>query len=91
MVIDALSVKDDISLSANGGDIIPDKVSVENSLNLTAKNGDIEGTVVGSYDDFAITCEIKKGESNLPSGKENGTNKLNVSNNNGDVAIEIIQ
>ena len=44
----------------------------------------------GSYDDFAIQTEIKKGESNLPGDKESGSKALNVSCNNGDVNIEFV-
>lgn len=55
---------------------------------LTVKNGDIAGTVMGSYDDFAIQSELKKGESNLPERKDGGEKTLTVSSNNGDVSIE---
>ncbi|MBS6195204.1 MAG: DUF4097 family beta strand repeat protein [Clostridiales bacterium] len=89
LVIGELAVKGEISLSANGGDIILNKVNAGDTLNLTGKNGDIRGSVAGSYDDFMIQCDVKKGESNLPSNKENGTKILNVSNNNGDIDIEI--
>lgn len=58
------------------------------ALNLTVKNGDIAGTVMGSYDDFAIQSELKKGESNLPEHKDGGEKTLTVSSNNGDVSIE---
>ena len=83
-----LSVQGDISLSTNGGNIVFDKVDVGNTINLTAKNGSIEGTIVGGYDDFAISCDIKKGDCNLPTDKRNGAKTLNISNNNGDVAVE---
>ena len=58
------------------------------AVNLTVKNGDISGTIVGSYDDFAIRTEIKKGESSLPENKDGGEKTLDVSANNGDVNIE---
>ena len=45
---------------------------------------------MGSYDDFAIQSEIKKGDSNLPNNKESGKKKLNVSGNNGDINIEFL-
>ena len=54
------------------------------------KNGDITGAIVGSYDDYAITCTVKKGESSLPEDKEGGSKTLTVSNNNGDIAIDFV-
>ena len=66
------------------------KLDVGDVLRLTVKNGDISGTVKGSYDDFAIQSEIKKGESTLPDNKAGGEKTLNVSGNNGDVVIEFV-
>ena len=67
-----LSFTDNISLNANGGDIVCEKINVGKSISLTAKNGNIRGTVLGGMDDFSITCTIKKGKSNLPALKEGG-------------------
>lgn len=86
----ALAVTGSIDISTNGGNITFESLDVGNALTLTAKNGDISGTVVGSYDDFAIQSEIKKGDSNLPSNKDSGEKSLNVSCNNGNVDIEFI-
>lgn len=86
----ALTVSGDISLSSGGGNIVFDKLGVGKSINLSAKNGDITGTIIGSYDDYAISCDSKKGESNLPSSKEGGAKTLTVSNNNGDIDIAFI-
>ncbi|MBN1047028.1 hypothetical protein DVW08_17000 [Clostridium botulinum] len=86
-----LSVQGDISLSTNGGNIVFDKLNAGNTINLTAKNGNIEGSIIGSYDDFTISCDIKKGDCNLPTDKQNGVKTLNVSNNNGDVDIEFVE
>ena len=86
----ALTVIDDLSLSSHGGNIVFDQLNVGKSIYLDAKNGNISGTIIGSYDDYAISCNVKKGESNLPSSKENGTKTLTVSNNNGDVDIEFV-
>lgn len=86
----ALAITGSISISSNGGNITFGNLDVENSLYLTVKNGDIWGTVIGSYDDFAIQSEIKKGESNLPDNKNGGEKMLNVSSNNGDVNIEFV-
>ena len=86
----ALVITGSISISSNGGNITFENLDVGNALYLTVKNGDIGGTVIGSYDDFAIQSEIKKGESNLPDNKDGGEKTLNVSCNNGDVNIEFV-
>lgn len=83
----ALAVTGSIDISTNGGNITFESLDVGNTLTLNAKNGDISGTVVGSYDDFNIQSEIKKGDSNLSSYQGSGGKFLNVSCNNGDVAI----
>ena len=86
----ALTVTGSIRLSSNGGNINFESLNVGSGLSLTAKNGNISGTVAGSYDDFAIQTEIKKGDSNLPGDKASGSKALNVSCNNGDVNIEFV-
>lgn len=85
-----LAVTGSIDISTNGGNITFESLDVGNTLTLTAKNGDISGTVVGSYDDFVIQSEIKKGDSNLPDNKDSGDKTLKVSSNNGDVNIEFV-
>ena len=90
ITLSALAVTGSIDISSNGGNITFESFDVGNALSLTVKNGDIVGTVIGSYDDFAIQSEIKKGESNLPGNKDSGEKTLNVSSNNGDVNIELI-
>lgn len=84
----ALKVTGSIGISANGGDIKFENLDVGKALNLTVKNGDISRTVTGSYDDFAIQSEIKKGESTLPAKKDGGEKTMKVECNNGDVEIE---
>lgn len=86
----ALNISD-ITLSSNGGNISFEKIDAKSSITLTAKNGNISGSVVGGYDDYAILCDIKKGESNLPSEKANGEKKLSVNANNGDVNIDFVK
>jgi hypothetical protein len=88
--LSALTVTDQLALSTNGGNISFENISAANSIALENKNGDITGTIIGSYDDYAITCSIKKGESNLPSAKGNGSKMLAAINNNGDIDIEFI-
>lgn len=85
-----MAVTGSINISSNGGNIAFGNLDVGDALYLTVKNGDIAGTVIGSYDEFAIQSEIKKGESNLPDNKDGGEKTLNVSSNNGNVNIEFV-
>lgn len=87
--VSALTLSESVSFSANGGNITFEKLYAGNEVVLDVKNGNISGTVSGSYDDYAITCDIKKGKSNLPAKKEGGSKKLLVTANNGDVEIDI--
>ena len=83
-----LSAVGNISVSVSGGNISFGKLDADHSITLISKNGNISGLIIGSYDDFDITCETKKGKSNLPSDKQGGSKILKVSNNNGDTDIE---
>lgn len=78
-----------VSLTVNGGDLTFGKIAAEKSVTLNAKNGNITGTILGSWDDYAIACNVKKGESSLPENKTGGSKTLSVDCNNGDVAVEI--
>ena len=78
-----------VSMSVNGGDLSFRKIAAEKSVTLNAKNGNITGTILGSYDDYAIACNVKKGESSLPENKTGGSKTLSVDCNNGDVEVEI--
>ncbi len=84
----AMTVTEQLTLSTYGGDISFENISAANSIVVENKNGDIVGTVTGSYDDYAITCTIKKGKSNLPGEKSGGNRTLTAINNNGDIDIE---
>ena len=86
--VSTLSVTDGISLSANGGNIAFDGLRAEGAISLAVKNGDIQGTILGSYEEYSITCAIKKGESNLASNPNDTGKPLTISANNGDVAIQ---
>lgn len=86
----ALTVTGNISLATNSGNLEFNNLNAGNTITLKTKNGNINGSIIGSYDDYAISCNSKKGECNLPSSKENGTKKLTVSNNNGDVDVEFV-
>ena len=91
ITLSALAVNEDINISANGGNITFNDLEAQNAVTLNVKNGNISGTIVGSYDDFFIQSEIKKGESNLPGNKDSGEKKLKVSSNNGDVNIDFVK
>lgn len=82
-----LTVVGSVSLSSQGGNIVFDQLNVENSISIDAKNGDVAGSIVGSAEDYTISCNSKKGESNLSPSKGNGTKTLTASNNNGDIDI----
>ena len=84
-------VNNSLLLDVNGGNISFDLLSAGSNIDLTVKNGNISGSVVGGWDDFAISCQIKKGESNLPEHKEGGDKRLSVNCNNGNVAIDFIK
>lgn len=86
-----LTVNGNASLSANGGNISFDKPNVGKDITVDVKNGNISGVISGSYDDYTISCTIKKGKSNLPSDKSGGSKKLTVTANNGNVQIDIKQ
>lgn len=90
ITLSALAVTGSINISSNGGNISFGDLDVGSALTLTVKNGDISGTIAGSYDDFSIQSEIKKGESNLPENKDSGEKTLTVSGNNGNVDIEFV-
>lgn len=87
ITLSAFTVTGSIHISSNGGNIAFENLEVGENLTLDVKNGDISGVIAGSYDDFAIQSEIKKGESNLPDNKDGGEKALIVSGNNGDVNI----
>ena len=78
-----------VSLTVNGGDLSFGKIAAGSSVTLNAKNGNITGTSLGSWDDYAIACNVKKGECSLPENKTGGSKTLSVDCNNGDVAVEI--
>ena len=84
----ALSVKEEIILTNNGGDITFDTLDAAGGLTLEVKNGSITGLVAGKEVDYSITCEIKKGSASLPSQSQGGPRHLSVTANNGDVSIQ---
>lgn len=90
IVLSPLSVAGSVALDSNGGDVRFERVLVGTEASFTAKNGNIVGSLVGGWDDFSISCTVKKGESNLPESKPGGEKSLAVDCNNGDVAIEFV-
>ena len=85
-----ISVLENLTLNSNGGNLEFNKVSVGKEINLTTKNGNIAGSILGSLNDFSISCDIKKGTSNLPNNKEEGAKSLFVSCNNGNINIDFV-
>lgn len=85
-----LNLQQDLKLNSNGGSIEINSILVGDTINLTAKNGNITGSILGSWDEYSIDTTIKKGESNLPSEKQDGTKHLITNCNNGDINIEFI-
>lgn len=85
-----LSLAGVANIEINNGSIYLDKLAADDAVTLKTKNGDISGSIVGSYDDFAILSKVKKGESNLPANKSKGDQTLKVSVNNGDINLEFI-
>lgn len=91
IILSKITVTDNINLSSNGGNIEFDQIDAGKTLTIATKNGDISGTIVGSYDIFSITCEIKKGECNLPLQKIEGEKSLKLNCNNGNINIDFIK
>lgn len=89
--LSALTIKNSVDINVNGGNISFDQLNAEKSITLNVKNGDIRGKISGGYDDWSISCEIKKGDCNLPLDKDGGEKKLSVTANNGDIEIDLSQ
>lgn len=87
--IPALSFSDSVSVSVNKGSIELERLDAGKTINLEVKDGSITGTVAGGYDDFAISCTVKKGKCNLPESKDGGEKTLDVSVNNGDIDLQL--
>ena len=89
--VGAVEAGQSVALVCNGGDIVFGGLSVGGEISLDVKNGNISGSVVGGMDDYSIKCEIKKGDSNLPTEKAGGEKSLTVVCNNGDINIEFVK
>ncbi len=89
--VNSLSFTEQVNLDTNGGNIVCERINVGKAISLTAKNGDIKGSIIGSWDDFSISCKIKKGDCNLPTLKENGEKSFFADCNNGNINIEFVK
>lgn len=89
--IASLSFSEQIDLDNNGGNILCERISVGKAINLTAKNGNITGSIIGSWDDFSMSCTIKSGDCNLPLLKESGEKSFSANCNNGNINIDFIK
>lgn len=87
----AASFSESVSISVNNGNIQLERLDAGKKIELAAKDGNITGTVAGGYDDFAISCKVKKGKSNLPESKKGGEKELAVTVNNGDIDLALIK
>lgn len=73
IALPSLSVTGSVSLDCNGGDISFDSLDVGTALTLNVKNGDVSGTVLGSYDDFAIARRSKAATAACPRARTAGS------------------
>lgn len=80
-----------VVLCNRDGEIVFDGLQAGKSIVITQKNGHVKGTVVGGYDDFAIACTVKKGQSTLPTQKAGGDKELCVKCNHGNVSIDFVR
>lgn len=85
----ALSLSGDLLVAVNQGGIEMEAVECGGDIQLEAKNGDIKGRLVGSYDDYTIISQAKKGENSLPESKDGGSHRLTVRTNNGDIQLAL--
>lgn len=88
VLISGLSVDGLAVSNSNGGITIAD-LSSDGDIALATKNADITGNIIGSYDEYSIRVDVKKGQTNLPSSKPGGDKKLSAQNNNGDVFLDL--
>ncbi|MCD8117417.1 MAG: DUF4097 domain-containing protein [Oscillospiraceae bacterium] len=87
ITLSPLTVEGSVTLTANGGNILLNGLDAVR-VSLNAKNGDISGILAGAYEEYAIACSIKKGDSNLPSEKDGQERTLIVNGNNGDISLD---
>lgn len=88
LLLSQVTVSDKAELSVNNGNLQLEGLGAGSEIKLDAKNGNITGAIKGAYEDYSIISQTKKGESNLPEIKEDGTINLTVTVNNGDVNLD---
>lgn len=91
ITVTSLSFTENVSLDTNGGDIACERITVGKSIKLKAKDGNIAGSIIGGWNDFSISCKIKKGDCNLPTLKEGGDKSFYADCNNGNINIEFVK
>lgn len=82
-----LSVTGSCTFENNNGDVLFESLDVGVSLTVSTKKGDVEGTVVGSYDEFSIEASAEH-DCNLQN-KEGGPKSLKLAANSGSVRVEL--
>lgn len=90
LILSDVKANGSIDVENSNGNVNVKKIEVEDILSLKSKNGDINGSVIGSYDDFNISSEASKGKNNLPENKIGGDKELKVSTNNGDINLKFV-
>lgn len=83
-----VSIAGDLDAYANGGNLTFERLDVSGNLSLSTKNGNIDGVLAGCFEDYAVTCNVKKGESSLPTKKETGEQVLVIDVNNGNADVQ---
>lgn len=91
LVFPSLELLETLDININFADIQLDQLNVGTAITLETKNGNINGSILGSYDDFAISSQAKKGDNRLPANKENGSKKLSAYTNNGNITLEFVE
>ena len=86
ITLSPIKAEDTVSLKSNGGAIRFTNLDAGNTINLDVRDANIDGSIVGSEDDFAISIDQKKGDSNIYPDST-GEKNLNLKANNGNINI----
>lgn len=85
--MEPLSVTGSCVFENNNGDVLFESLDVGVAIDVSTKKGDIVGTVIGSYDEFAIEVSAEH-DCNLQN-KEGGPKRLKLAANSGSVRVEL--
>ncbi len=88
ILLSDITITDSISLSNNRGNISFHNVASGGDITINNKNADITGSILGKYEDYNISCDIKKGDSSLSSNDNGAVKNLYVTNNNGNIDVD---